>query len=279
MAEDKTEKLITGVLLITIIFLTLTFELSLGAIFVGMILFSIWVSITNKGRTSHNAVPNNTLKAIGIAGGALLALMLVILFVSTALQGLLNLQEEPSFQSIIRSGFSTTGLSESQPIFAGSVLLTIITFGVVIATVETRFIGRVMDWLSDLTGINVTKFNFKTIALFTIIASVFVFYHSNVKGVTDNTALLITFIFAMISLGIIAKTGELESATYLHIFNNVLFIYPRVTQSSLEAQAIVAPVFIGILLFAFRKQIFMFIEAFYLTFVPRDYNSATIIQH
>ena len=66
----------------------------------------------------------------------------------------------------------------------------------------------------------------KVFAMFVLVSVIFVWYHSNAKGVVDNVSLLITFIFSMISLEMIRRTKEMESATYLHIFNNLLYIIP-----------------------------------------------------
>jgi len=90
MVQDKLELFITGSLIIALIFLTLTFELSLGAIFIGMILFNIWVFFAFPGRLTHNSKPNNTFNAILFASIALVVILFATLFLTTSFQGILN---------------------------------------------------------------------------------------------------------------------------------------------------------------------------------------------
>ena len=130
--EDNLESFITGFILISIIFLTINFELTIGTIFIGMIVFSIWRFLSGD-RITHNSKPNNTVPALFQAGIALVIILMVTFFLTSAFQGLLNVTEEPNLNSILNSGFSTLGVNEivpqsAQPIFSRSPLLTIFTF-------------------------------------------------------------------------------------------------------------------------------------------------------
>jgi hypothetical protein len=233
LSEDKLELLISGSLIVTLGFLALNFDLTISGILTIMILFSAFMFIVLPARITHNSKTNNTVPALFWAVGALVVLLISSLLLTTLFQGLLSVTAEPTLNSILDSGFSTLGTEKvipqsTQPIFAKSAFLTILTFGVVIAAIETRFIGRMMEWLSKIANIRLDKLSLPVISVMVIISVIFVWYHFTAKGVTNNVSLLITFIFAMISLELIRRHRELESATYLHIINNMLYIVPRV---------------------------------------------------
>ena len=93
---------------------------------------------------------------------------------------------------------SFNGLS-TEKIFADSKILTYYYFGFVIPFVETRFLVRFMEYLSTKFNTTLAKFNFKLALIYIFIAGGFVWLHSSVKGVDDNVALLMTFVFAIIT--------------------------------------------------------------------------------
>ena len=231
--DDKLELFITGFLILSIAFLAINYDITIASTLIIFIVFSGLMFVIIPARITHNSKPKNTLTAVGWGLGGVVAILILSLLITTAFQGLLNITAEPSLNSIMNSGFSSLGTDKiipqsSQPIFARSALLMIFTFGIVVAAVETRMLGRAMEWLSKVFNVNLSKPNLKVYAIFFLLSSVFVWYHANAKGVINNVALLITFIFAFISLEMIRRTKELEGATYLHMFNNLLYIIPQV---------------------------------------------------
>lgn len=231
MREDKSELLISGSLILAVLFLAINYDLTIATTLIMFIVFSGLMYIMLPARITHNSKPNNTISAVLWGIGGVVGILFLSLFLTTIFQGLLNISSQPELGSIIDSGFSSLGTTSekvvpqsSQQIFSDSLFLKILTFGVIIAAVETRMLGRAMEWIAKLANINLSKISFKVIAMYTLISVIFVWYHSNAKGVTNNVALLITFIFAFMSLEFIRRTGELESATYFHMFNNLLYI-------------------------------------------------------
>ena len=232
MARDKTELFISGFLILSVIFLAVNYDLAIASTLGLFILFSVAMFFMLPARITHNSKPKNTFNAIGWGLGAVVALLIVSLFLAS-FSGFLNVVAEPTLASIQSSGFSSLGIDKiipqsSQPIFARSAFLTIFTFGVIIAAVETRMLGRAMEWLSVVFNVNLNKPNIKVFAIFFLLSGLFVWYHANAKGVVNNFALLITFLFAFASLEMIRRTKELEGATYFHMFNNLLYIIPQV---------------------------------------------------
>jgi|TARA_Y100000034_G_scaffold114936_1_gene151534 membrane protease YdiL (CAAX protease family) len=227
--KDKSELLIFIFLLVSLGFLTINFKLELGTIFLVMIVTSMLVFFGLPARLTHNSKPRNTFQAILDASIALGIVLISTIVLSTVFQGFLTTGQE---FSLLSSGFSSLGTDKilpqsAQPIFAQSAFLTILTFGIIIAMIETRFLARVYEALASVFKVNLNTFNTKVIALTVILSALFVAYHFNAKGITDNVSLLITFIFAFVTLELVRRRQELEAATYLHIFNNLLFIIPR----------------------------------------------------
>ncbi|MAG61799.1 hypothetical protein CMI43_03220 [Candidatus Pacearchaeota archaeon] len=230
--KDNVEIIITTFLLISLIFLAINFNLQLGTIFSTMILTSVFLYFALPATITHNTKPKNTFNAVIIAAFSLAILLIITFFVSSAFQGILNVTAQPTLGSILSSGFSTLGIDKvvqsTEPVLAKNPLITLFAFGVIIATIETRFLARIAEALGKFTNIDITKINIKSIALFVLVSLIFVWYHFNAKGVNANVALFLTFIFAMISLILISRFKEIESATYLHVFNNTLFILPQI---------------------------------------------------
>lgn len=187
----------------------------------------------------QNQFPNTakSLTAALVAFGIFFAVSLVttLFFQSGAvLQGTVDTSSPESLvQLTARHGFSATGLEQAtagqeEPIFAGSKLATYITFAFVIAYIETRFIVRLVFAFAHLFEINQRKFS-KTLGLiYVVVGGAFVWFHSNVKGVEDNAALTMTFVFAIITFELARRFQEMESATHLHSINNFVFIWNRI---------------------------------------------------
>lgn len=121
-------------------------------------------------------------------------------------------------------------MSTSVPIFAGSLILSIYSFGFIVASIESslffgRFLEKVKSIVEKETGKIISPHRFSSGWIYVIITcmSAFVLYHLGSKGLA-NVPLMITGIFAVISCILVIKDGELKSAILLHIINNVLII-------------------------------------------------------
>ena len=60
-----------------------------------------------------------------------------------------------------------------------------------------------------------------------IIAALFTYLHVNVRGLTNNAGLLGTFIFGVMSLILVFKRKELESAIQFHMIWNGMITYQQ----------------------------------------------------
>ena len=188
-----------------------------------------------KTQINQNQIPRNTGTAVTvalIAFGVFIGITFIFtaLFQGTAfLQGNVDTNTVP--QLILRNGFAATGLSAEEPIFANNKLLTYYQFGIVIPFIETRLIIRLWEFLARSFNISLLTAPHKSVKMFAVmflISGFFMFFHSEVKGVEDNVALGMTFIFAFMSLEIARRSREMEGATYFHVINNLIFIWNRI---------------------------------------------------
>lgn len=222
-----------------IILLAINFlETRAGVTLFGMWAFYMIIAVGFPTKIHTNNIPKNTGGAIGaalVAFGLFFAasLLITLFFQATAfLQGQ-SIGEQ--IQSVFRHGFAATGLSATEPIFADSILLTLLTFIIVVPYTETSFLVRGMEFLKNAFEISLERFSIQLWAIYVALGVFFVWLHSNVKGVEDNVALIMTFVFAIFTFELVRKRNaifqrvvksgrEMESAIWLHIINNGTFI-------------------------------------------------------
>ena len=216
----------------SLVLLTLTKDPLLGSIFGVMLAVDYFIFQKLPTKINYNQVPKNTGTAIVAAMVAFGIFFGVTFGVTLFLQSTAFFQGtiDPSnqFQSIMRHGFAATGLSAEKPIFADSKILTYFQFGLVIPIIETRMLIRLLEYLTRSFNVPLTKFSIQLGGVYIFLGWLFVILHSNVKGVEDNVALLMTFIFAIVTFELARRFKEMEAATDLHIINNVVFIANKI---------------------------------------------------
>ena len=130
------------------------------------------------------------------------------------------------------SGFNTQSLinvlSSTTPIFADSVVFTIIGWGFVIPIIETRFFfgsffEGITTYLERRLGrtINPQVLSASLFFVMTFVGATFTLFHLSAKGLSGQ-ALMVTFIFAIISMLLVVRQKSLKGATIMHILSNTL---------------------------------------------------------
>lgn len=163
-------------------------------------------------RFNVNVVGRNTLKSIGFAIGAYVALILIHMASSNFLQGIAptlhNMLEIITPQSVL-------ALEKSKILGAIATILFI-------PLVETPVIfGGLNDLLSRVTNTAVNQFSFRLLIIWGVVSGVFTWFHYTVRGIS-NLGWFITFIFGMLSCYLVYKFQETESAAELHVINNAV---------------------------------------------------------
>lgn len=210
--------------LLMLAFLAITFSERVAIIYGLLVAASFVVWVTMKPKIRFSSVSGNTPQAITTAAVTYAAFIIISFLTISFLQGIVDLQ--PGFTSIIsRIGSATFGgQAPATPILESNFIVIFIVGAIIIAPIETRaLIADAMTVFGKVTNTN--PFNLhslRTWALFAFIATIGVFFHIQAKGVTDNAALILVFIFWMVSAWLIAKTREAEAAVYVHVINNAV---------------------------------------------------------
>jgi len=123
--------------------------------------------------------------------------------------------------------------STNKPLLANNVLLTIFIWGFLIPFVETAvFFGIWMEFIKDSTKIRTSQgFGVENILLALLMAGAFAFFHLQVRfvqgGAVNNPALIITFVFGLLSSLMVLKYGEVKQAIALHVLVNTLAMFQK----------------------------------------------------
>lgn len=114
-------------------------------------------------------------------------------------------------------------LAASTPIFANSIVLSIIAWGVLVPIIETKYFVRIFEFLSEKLGMGLKGIG--VIFLMAIVSIAFMLFHLTAKGITNTNSLIITFAFMFISLILVLWTKEMKSAIVFHVVNNFFAVY------------------------------------------------------
>ena len=223
MMSERTVYLWTGLILAL---LAITFSKDLALIYLAMIVLDYILYKEFQPQVIVNQVPGNSGKAAMIAAGAYVAFMIIAIIIMTVLQ-FGAVQKNPT-ESFFRAQWQS-GANPLNPIFQDNPLFIMISYGLVIPILETRLTGRFLSVLSNMFRIDINDFrNWKLWAIIILISIAAVIFHLQAKGVTDNVALTLTFVFWIVTCVTIAITKELESSIELHIINNSVTVAKNV---------------------------------------------------
>jgi hypothetical protein len=214
------EIILTLLAYVWLLFVATNVNVTLGQTYLSFALGSLALLIITatvfdkKVQITFQKQPGGTLKAILVAIGGwfvLLILSIVILkFVS------------PSQATV---GAIINLLGTTTPALAQSKVANFLTFGVVIAFIETSLWARGLEFTADLFGVDINKKGIVKIFTFLfllvlIFAFVFALFHLTAKGITNLPSLIIVFVMMVISLAMVCIYEETRQAVYMHIFAN-----------------------------------------------------------
>jgi len=202
---------------IVLAFLWQTFSVELAGVYFILLVSGGFAWANLKTKLNFNSVSGNTPNAILLAVVAFIAFIAISFLAINVLQSAAELEGQ-SLQE--RIGATVIGAAQD-PILKESKLAVFLIGALLIPIIETKvLIARLMEVLARIFHVSLNLGDFKTWVLFAVVAGVGVVFHFQAKGITDGIALMLTFIFWMISSWLIVKTRESESAVYLHIINN-----------------------------------------------------------
>lgn len=207
---------------VLLLFLLINFNLQMGTIYGIMVLID-WMAYyiaLDKGVFKFLPVEHDKRKRyqnLVWAMGAYVLFIFVTNFLLTRFS--VGIGSFEQINSLIAETFSAT------PILYGSKYLKLLIWGLLIPIIETRFFFRtLLQWVLKLADTKLPTKVFSTSAVW--IASVFgagfSVFHIVAKGITNNTSLLVTFIFGFVSVMLVIHFKEAIQAMFLHVISNTI---------------------------------------------------------
>lgn len=205
-------------LLSVVIFLWITFDPVLAGIYFGMIVADFFIWQAFKPKINFNSVSHNSFSALifalvafGIVG--VLSIGVTFFFNNVHLFGVNAVGGFTQFLANNMLGASVNPLKDNP-------IMIFIIWGILIPIIETRLVARMLEFFANVTSTSLSLKDFRAWVVFFVIAGAATWFHLSAKGLTNNTALVVTFIFFLVTCAMIAYFKEMESAVYLHIVNN-----------------------------------------------------------
>jgi membrane protease YdiL (CAAX protease family) len=201
-----------------LLFLLLVFDQSLATIFLLILLGDfVWFIFDKHISYPMEKIKNNRIVTFTIAGIVAIVFFLSTAFLLTAFTG-----STYSMMSVMEL------LATTSPVLAGNIILTFISFGILIPFIESHFfhgtlVEGLMLFLERRLGIRINRYsiNIGTILIAVVVSALFLLYHLTSKNLS-NIPLLVTFIFSMFATLITIKTKEKKGAIILHCIVNIL---------------------------------------------------------
>jgi len=198
-----------------LLFLLINFNRDLGSIYIAMLLLSWAGFFSDKIKTftfqkkDHSNL-NSIIKAVLFYTGFVLfsGMFLSVFHSGDVIQG-----------QIIMSVLKT--FAQTTPALAGSLILTFIGWAIIVPIIETNaFFGMLFEYITDKFNINVKSLSATLLIIMVSLSFLFAIFHATAKGITNNAALSLTFLFALTSLWLVLKEKQTRTAVYLHIIAN-----------------------------------------------------------
>ncbi len=208
----------------TVVFMLIVFDRDFGNIYIAIgvswLFFYIYDKFVINKKISYPVEKN----VKGRGRDFVVALFwYAIILVSTAIIANLFAPDLLSTFSVVEviKTYSADFYQATKPALRDSVILMVFGWGILIPIAETSlFNGKFFEFIYDKTK---KKTILTMIALFMIVGAVAALYHLTSKA-SSSFALMVTFIFFSVSAFIVWKKGDLRTAIYLHIINNIMAV-------------------------------------------------------
>lgn len=227
---DNLARNISVILGFILVYIVVNFEFGVGTTF-ALLLFLGWQIFVTDKKVSFPIVKGrvNWTKTILYTVGAYAALIgisSIILPIVANLVGstITDWGLASTIQFIIQT--KSALFSQITPALAENLLLTFLTWAILISAVETiSILGRGFEWATEIFRIKSYRLNNPRMwFVMLVISLVFMLFHLTALGVTDVLSLSTVLIFGIISVGLVVLTGQLLEAILFHILANSIAI-------------------------------------------------------
>ncbi len=216
---------VTGVfLLLMILTSSETFSTKLASIYGTMMLVEVTISQFIVSRINTNPISGNSVQTLFWAAGSIAALLIAYSLINAVTRT--SVAGSFADGSAITKNFAQIKQQASLMSieFEKIPFLSFILFGIIIPIRETSLLGKIFDFITQTFQITYHKFSVTLMGVVFVISGLFTYFHLKVRGIDNNVDLLLTFVFGVMTLWLIIKFKEMESATEFHIGWNSLAI-------------------------------------------------------
>lgn len=218
-----TSRITFAILTVLTMFIALNFKENLGLLF-GLMAIAAIVGISLFDKKIKYPIQQTNSK---ITKTVIIASLTYIAFIITSAPIITALNQIGILKSTLlttpNSILEVLAQTQQSLAFEGSKILNFIAFGFVVAIIETLFFfGFLYEVLIDQFNALGKLTDLKTIGAIIITATAFTVFHASSKGVENDTALTLVFLFAVASLILVTITKQLLDATLLHINSNTI---------------------------------------------------------
>jgi len=253
------ERVVGGFLIIILLALWINFDPTLASLFFAMVLGAFILVTTDTVKTFKIESKPNKLKSLmfGVVGYItfLLSSMLTLSFLQKT-----SLVSNYSILNVADAFAQTQSVMMSQvaPALADNVWLTVLAFAILIPITETWSFTVFFEFLSErFPGFKqVSKTSLRTWLLVSIISLMFMFYHLTAKGLTNNDALIMVFLFGLVSWGMVVIEGQSLGAIIMHMIANGIAVFSMYGISLLASPILVWIVVGAIIYYLFNSKKF-----------------------
>ena len=206
--------------IIMLLMLLLLFDTEMAMIYILILLGDfLWFKFDNKITFQIESRTDNRFSSLLQVAIASVAFFLISKF---ALQSFFG---DPGTMQSVLSLFATT-----TPILAGNQFLKIIVWAGLIPFIESIFFfGNLLEGFATYgasrlgTKIDITKISIQSIIVVLFVSALFALFHLTSKQLS-SPALMLTFIFAIISCLLVIYNRELKQAIEFHVVINLLAV-------------------------------------------------------
>lgn len=212
--------------LIFALFLLINFDQTVGMIYISMLLIdTLFYYISRDSKIYVNIPvekdPKNRWMNLIYAMGAYVAFIFTANFVLIKFSIISDGSAIQNISSLFSTAFSST------PILYQSAILGLLVWGLIIPNTETRaFFRTLLQWILKIFKIKMPTSAFSTSAFILAagIGGLFSLFHLVAKGISDNGALFVTFLFGAFSVLLVIHFKEMIQALFLHILTNTIAV-------------------------------------------------------
>jgi hypothetical protein len=150
--------------------------------------------------------------------------------------------------------------ADATPALANNPWFIVLGWGLLIAVTESLFFLRLFEYILD--AVNESRdtrlFTLKKLAAIVLISAIFAFFHITAKGLTNQSAFVMTFAFMAISCILVIKRRQLIEAMTFHVIANTTAIIHNLQLSVMNPYIISLLIAFGIYLLLSRVDLFKF---------------------